>query len=101
MSGSFQTLMANTSSLPIMKLASCGLVVEATSLLCAGAAFGASEAGGGALLRGAACAHTAIDRTKHVVAESSPFLREQPLILIIPSPLILILITFSPMLMAS
>jgi hypothetical protein len=101
MSGSFQTLMAKTSSLPIMKLASCGFVLEATSLLVAGTACGASEAGAGALLGGAACPHTAIDRAKHVVAESSPFLRERRLILIIASPLILILVIFSPMLMAS
>jgi hypothetical protein len=53
------------------------------------------------LLGGAACAHAAIDRAKHVAAESSPFLRERRLILIIVRPLILIFVTFSPMLMAS
>src|SRR5258708_10649257 len=74
-SGSFQTLIANTSSLPITKLSSCGLVAEEASAFCAGCAV--DEAGA---VSEPACPQTAIDTSQHIATPTIPVLGKTLLI---------------------
>src|ERR1039458_3503703 len=81
-SGSCQTLIANTSSLPITNVLSCALE---KSGLCAGCSLCAAEAGGA--LGGVVCAHSPVDKASRMTFVKRPFLQELPMIPVIATPL--------------
>jgi hypothetical protein len=73
-SGSFQTLIANTSSLPMTKLASCGFVADEVSL------FGADGEGcdAAAFVADAACPMATLERASPIEATNNAFLIAVP-----------------------
>jgi hypothetical protein len=93
-SGSFHTLIANTSSLPITKLSSCGFEpVEASGT---GEVCGALEFAVAAAFLDPACAQSPVDRRSIIATETNPVLKKLTAILVMVAPVG----SSSPMLMA-